>query len=161
MAQSYQTKVRSLSVHGFMLTQRLTYVRYCCGSHRCWQATLFRYSPYSIDNLNEHGVYCHSHTNYRFPLNNYVYVPIHPFCPGGRTFSWTMDVRNNFKTWCRQVAGGEIIQISRPGNKFVYLINQETYENGYIISVLYRDCDACNSVVKYLQSFTCSVSSIR
>lgn len=40
----------------------------------------------------------------------------------------SMDVRDNFKSWCGQVANGEIIQISRPGNNFVYLINQETYE---------------------------------
>lgn len=34
----------------------------------------------------------------------------------------------NNKNWCGQVANGEIIQIARPGNNFVYLINQETYE---------------------------------
>lgn len=43
-------------------------------------------------------------------------------------YAKSMDVRDNFKTWCGQVASGEIIQISRPGNNFVYLINQETYE---------------------------------
>jgi len=43
-------------------------------------------------------------------------------------YAKSMDVRDNFKSWCGQVANGEIIQISRPGNNFVYLINQETYE---------------------------------
>jgi len=40
----------------------------------------------------------------------------------------SMDVRDNFKSWCGQVSDGEIVQIARPGNSFVYLINQETYE---------------------------------
>lgn len=40
----------------------------------------------------------------------------------------SMDVRDNFKSWCGQAADGEIIQITRPGNKYVYLISQETYE---------------------------------
>jgi len=40
----------------------------------------------------------------------------------------SMDVRDNFKAWCGQVAEGEIVQIARPGNSYVYLINQETYE---------------------------------
>lgn len=40
----------------------------------------------------------------------------------------SMDVRDNFKLWCRQVADGEVVRISRPGNNYVYLINQETYE---------------------------------
>lgn len=43
-------------------------------------------------------------------------------------YAKSMDVRDNFKSWCGQVANGEIIQISRPGNNFVYMINQETYE---------------------------------
>lgn len=41
----------------------------------------------------------------------------------------SMDVRDNFKAWCGQVAEGEIVQIARPGNNYVYLIGQETYEN--------------------------------
>lgn len=40
----------------------------------------------------------------------------------------SMDVRDNFKNWCGQVYAGEIVRISRPGNNYVYLINQETYE---------------------------------
>jgi hypothetical protein len=40
----------------------------------------------------------------------------------------SMEVRDNFKSWCVQAAEGEVIQISRPGNNYVYLINQETYE---------------------------------
>lgn len=40
----------------------------------------------------------------------------------------SMDVRDNFKQWCGQVAAGEIVQIARPGKSYVYLINQETYE---------------------------------
>lgn len=40
----------------------------------------------------------------------------------------SMDVRDNFKSWCGQVAGGEIVQIMRPGNSYVYLIGQETYD---------------------------------
>lgn len=43
-------------------------------------------------------------------------------------YAKSMDVRDNFKSWCGQVANGEVIQVSRPGNKFVYLISQETYE---------------------------------
>ena len=43
-------------------------------------------------------------------------------------YAKSMDVRDNFKSWCGQAASGETIQISRPGNNFVYLINQETYE---------------------------------
>lgn len=41
----------------------------------------------------------------------------------------SMDVRDNFKNWCMQAADGEVIQISRPGNNYIYMINQETYEN--------------------------------
>jgi len=40
----------------------------------------------------------------------------------------SMDVRDNFKSWCGQVAEGEIVQIARPGHSFVYLVNQEIYE---------------------------------
>ena len=40
----------------------------------------------------------------------------------------SMEVRDNFKAWCVQVAEGEIVQIARPGNNYVYLISQETYE---------------------------------
>ncbi|MBO4414713.1 MAG: hypothetical protein J5824_01885 [Lachnospiraceae bacterium] len=40
----------------------------------------------------------------------------------------SMEVRDNFKFWCIQAAEGEIIQISRPGNNYVYLISQETYD---------------------------------
>ena len=40
----------------------------------------------------------------------------------------SMDVRDNFKTWCREVEAGEVVRISRPGNSCVYMINQETYE---------------------------------
>ncbi len=40
----------------------------------------------------------------------------------------SMDVRDNFKSWCGQVASGEIVQIMRPGNSYVYLIGQETYD---------------------------------
>ena len=40
----------------------------------------------------------------------------------------SMEVRDNFKAWCVQVAEGEIVQIVRPGNNYVYLISQETYE---------------------------------
>lgn len=40
----------------------------------------------------------------------------------------SMDVRDNFKSWCGQVADGEVVRISRPGNSYVYLINQETYD---------------------------------
>ena len=40
----------------------------------------------------------------------------------------SMDVRDNFKSWCGQVAAGEVVQIARPGKTCVYLINQETYE---------------------------------
>ena len=41
----------------------------------------------------------------------------------------SMEVRDNFRSWCAQVAEGEVVQISRPGNNYVYLISQETYEN--------------------------------
>ena len=41
----------------------------------------------------------------------------------------SMDVRDNFKAWCGQVTEGEIVQIARPGNNYVYLIGQATYEN--------------------------------
>lgn len=40
----------------------------------------------------------------------------------------SMDVRDNFKSWCGQVADGEIVQIMRPGNSYVYLIGQQTYD---------------------------------
>ena len=40
----------------------------------------------------------------------------------------SMDVRDNFKLWCGQVINGEVVQIARPGNTCVYLINQSTYE---------------------------------
>ena len=40
----------------------------------------------------------------------------------------SMEVRDNFKDWCVQAAEGEVIQISRPGNNYVYLISHETYE---------------------------------
>ena len=40
----------------------------------------------------------------------------------------SMDVRDNFKSWCGQVTDGEIVQIARPGNSYVYLIGQETYD---------------------------------
>ena len=40
----------------------------------------------------------------------------------------SMDVRDNFKSWCGQVADGEIVKIARPGNSYVYLIGQETYD---------------------------------
>lgn len=40
----------------------------------------------------------------------------------------SMDVRDNFKSWCGQVADGEVVQIARPGNSYVYLIGQETYD---------------------------------
>ncbi len=40
----------------------------------------------------------------------------------------SMEVRDNFKSWCSQVSEGETIQISRPGNNYVYLISQETYD---------------------------------
>lgn len=40
----------------------------------------------------------------------------------------SMDVRDNFKSWCGQVADGEVVQIARPGNTYVYLINQATYD---------------------------------
>lgn len=40
----------------------------------------------------------------------------------------SMDIRDNFKAWCGQVAEGEVVQIARPGNKYVYLINEDTYE---------------------------------
>ena len=41
----------------------------------------------------------------------------------------SMEVRDNFRSWCAQVAEGEVVQISRPGNNYVYLISRETYEN--------------------------------
>lgn len=40
----------------------------------------------------------------------------------------SMDVRDNFKSWCGQVSDGEVVQIARPGNNYVYLISQATYE---------------------------------
>lgn len=40
----------------------------------------------------------------------------------------SMDVRDNFKSWCGQVTNGEIIKISRPGNNYVYLLGQDTYD---------------------------------
>lgn len=40
----------------------------------------------------------------------------------------SMDVRENFKLWCGQATEGEIIRIARPGNSYVYLIGQETYD---------------------------------
>lgn len=40
----------------------------------------------------------------------------------------SMDVRDNFKSWCGQVANGETVRIIRPGNNCIYMINQETYE---------------------------------
>lgn len=40
----------------------------------------------------------------------------------------SMDIRDNFKSWCSKVSEGEVIQISRPGNSYVYLISEETYE---------------------------------
>lgn len=40
----------------------------------------------------------------------------------------SMDVRDNFKLWCGQVTDGEIVQIARPGNSYVYLIGQATYD---------------------------------
>ncbi|MBQ0026539.1 MAG: hypothetical protein KBS79_04130 [Lachnospiraceae bacterium] len=40
----------------------------------------------------------------------------------------SMEVRGNFKSWCGQVADGEIVQIARPGNSYVYLIGQGTYD---------------------------------
>lgn len=40
----------------------------------------------------------------------------------------SMDVRDNFKSWCGQVSDGEVVQIARPGKSYVYLINQETYD---------------------------------
>jgi hypothetical protein len=40
----------------------------------------------------------------------------------------SMEVRDNFKAWCIQAAEGEIVQIARPGNNYVYLIGHETYE---------------------------------
>ena len=40
----------------------------------------------------------------------------------------SMEVRDNFKSWCGQVADGEIVKIARPGNSYVYLIGQETYD---------------------------------
>jgi hypothetical protein len=43
-------------------------------------------------------------------------------------FAKSMEVRDNFKTWCLHAAEGETVQIARPGNNYVYLISQETYE---------------------------------
>ena len=43
-------------------------------------------------------------------------------------FAKSMEVRDNFKAWCTQVSEGETIQIARPGNNYVYLMGQETYE---------------------------------
>ncbi len=40
----------------------------------------------------------------------------------------SMEVRDNFKAWCHQVSKGEVVQIARPGNNYVYLISRETYE---------------------------------
>jgi hypothetical protein len=40
----------------------------------------------------------------------------------------SMEVRDNFRAWCTQVSEGETIQISRPGNSFVYLVGEKTYE---------------------------------
>jgi len=40
----------------------------------------------------------------------------------------SMEVRDNFKSWCSQAAAGEVIRVVRPGNNYVYIINQETYE---------------------------------
>ena len=40
----------------------------------------------------------------------------------------SMEIRDNFKAWCSQVAAGEVVQISRPGSNYIYLVNQETYE---------------------------------
>lgn len=40
----------------------------------------------------------------------------------------SMNVRDNFKLWCGQAVDGEIVQIARPGNSYVYLIGQETYD---------------------------------
>lgn len=41
----------------------------------------------------------------------------------------SMQIRDNFKNWCNQVADGETVQILRPGKNSLYIINQETYEN--------------------------------
>lgn len=39
----------------------------------------------------------------------------------------SMDVRNNFKTWCKTVAKGETVVISRPKNENVYMISEKEY----------------------------------
>lgn len=40
----------------------------------------------------------------------------------------SMEVRDNFKAWCSQVADGEVVRVARPGSNYVYIINHETYE---------------------------------
>ncbi len=39
----------------------------------------------------------------------------------------SMDVRNNFKSWCKTVAKGETVVISRPKNENVYMISEKEY----------------------------------
>ena len=40
-----------------------------------------------------------------------------------------IDVKNNFKSICAQVFGGETVMLSRPKNQNVVMISEEEYNN--------------------------------
>ena len=39
----------------------------------------------------------------------------------------SIDIRNNFKSWCEKVVNGETVVISRPRNENVYIIGEKEY----------------------------------
>ena len=39
----------------------------------------------------------------------------------------SIDIRNNFKSWCEKVVNGETVVISRPKNENIYIIGEKEY----------------------------------
>lgn len=39
----------------------------------------------------------------------------------------SIDIRNNFKSWCEKAVNGETVVISRPRNENVYIIGEKEY----------------------------------
>lgn len=39
----------------------------------------------------------------------------------------SIDIRNNFKSWCEKVVNGETVVISRPRNENIYIIGEKEY----------------------------------
>ncbi len=41
----------------------------------------------------------------------------------------SMNIRNNFKSWCKTVSEGETVVISRPKNQNIYMLSEKEYND--------------------------------